>query len=213
MFEEGAEAEGVTDGAAEAGFGVEGGKLAHRGIQIGLQGKCCREFARSLVFGPGEAALFEEPQHLGIETGSKLGIVSQSRRLPHQQGKTQPAENGANPIQAEDDEKEDQGDGKYQTQIGVMKLPFRESGHRAFLSALKPAAKGFGIIRGVLADVFGHHELVGKIVVDHPFVPIQLHPVQIETQARKQAGFGIAGGRSGVEGDPAAAGKIRFHQL
>src|SRR5208283_3296042 len=47
-----------------------------------------------------------------------------------------------------------------------------------------------------------------EVVVDDPFIPIELDPVQVHTKAREQAGAGVNRRGRGIEGDPATAGKV-----
>jgi len=68
------------------------------------------------VFGAGEAALFKQAQHLrrkGVRRAGGLFLDAVGCRICRARLNHRKAER--NPIQAEDDEKEDQGDRKYQT--------------------------------------------------------------------------------------------------
>src|SRR5260221_137984 len=79
----------------------------------------------------------------------------------------------------------------------------------AGLRLLEPGAQRFRPIPRRALYVLRHLHLVPKIVVDDPFAPGKLHPIDIFGRAEKKAGpFGARGGR-GSDCPPPVAGKIR----
>src|SRR5215469_5275964 len=89
-------------------------------------------------------------------------------------------------------------------------LPIRQTLHPGVLRVVDLALPPFFPIRRDLSYISGQIDLMREIVVDDPFVPAELKPVEIHFHTGQKSGSWLIGRRRRVESQPARTRKISF---
>ena len=106
MGEEGLEARGIKRLIAEASLDIELSEFADGLGKMGLQGQRGGELHGSLRGGARKAAPGEDALQFVVQAGGELRIGAQRRGCLHLEIQAEPAEEGTQPIEAQNDKKE-----------------------------------------------------------------------------------------------------------
>ena len=112
-----------------------------------------------------------------------MWIGAAGTRTAKLHGETEPTQERANPIEAENDQKQNEHGGEKDAKQRMLFLPAGESADDVLGKPAMPiACEVIPISRSAL-NVLREKRLVREVVIDDPFVPIELQPVQVHTEA------------------------------
>jgi hypothetical protein len=156
----------------------------------------------------GVTAFFEKAKKLGVKARSEPRIGLAGGGAAELQGKSEPPEKRANPIEAENDEEENECGREKDAEQRMLFLPSGERTDRVIGKLAMPVVSEAAPIAGSAMNVLRKKRLVREVVVDDPLIPIELDPVQVHAEAGEEAGAGVLSRGRGIKGDPATARKV-----
>ncbi len=127
------------------------------------------------------------------------------------QREAEPPEERANPVEAENDQEQNEHGRKEDSEKSMFFLPTGERTDGVIRKLAMPLANKLIPIARSSLNVLRKKSLVREVVINNPFIPIELQPVEVHAEAGEETGAGFLARGSGIKGDPTAAGKVGFY--